>query len=105
MRWSADFYSLVSQTTFPAMLTPKFPQDAAQDADPDVHGIQYERCAGPQIMRLAQVIARTGLSRSSIYNFMGAQHGFPKTVLLGARAVGWVDHEVDAWLASRIRAR
>ncbi|WP_256737840.1 helix-turn-helix transcriptional regulator [Paraburkholderia fungorum] len=29
---------------------------------------------------------------------------FPKPVKLGASAVGWIDHEVTAWLESRIAA-
>ena len=58
----------------------------------------------PLILRVAQVKARTGLSRSSIYNFI-KDGCFPKSVLVGARAVGWLDTEVDAWLQARVAAR
>ena len=57
------------------------------------------------IVRLPQVMARTGLSRSSVYSFMNGPEGFPQAVPLGRRAVGWVDHEVDGWVSARISAR
>ena len=53
------------------------------------------------ILRLPAVKARTGLSRSTIYLCV-AEGRFPKPVSLGARAVGWIDAEVDAWLAGQI---
>lgn len=53
------------------------------------------------ILRLPRVKARVGLSRSSIYLAI-SQGTFPKPVRLGARAVGWLEHEIDAWLARRI---
>jgi prophage regulatory protein len=54
----------------------------------------------PLILRLGHVKTKTGLSRSSIYSFIKAG-AFPASVRLGARAVGWFEHEVDAWLESR----
>ena len=53
------------------------------------------------ILRLPAVKQRTGLSRSTIY-LRVAQGTFPAPVSLGARAVGWVESEVDEWLARRI---
>jgi prophage regulatory protein len=61
------------------------------------------------ILRRKQVEARTGLSRSSIYaKIRGTRQGefdptFPKPVSLGARAVGWIEAEVDAWLSAQIK--
>jgi prophage regulatory protein len=55
------------------------------------------------IMRLPQVKTRTGLSRSTIYLRI-AQGTFPKPVNLGGRAVGWIEEEVQSWLAERIAA-
>ncbi len=54
------------------------------------------------ILRLPQVSACTGLSRSSIYLRI-AQGIFPRPVSLGGtltRAVGWRQTEIDEWLAS-----
>jgi prophage regulatory protein len=53
------------------------------------------------ILRLPLVKARTGLSRSTIY-LRAAEGTFPKPVSLGARAVGWLESEIEAWLASRV---
>jgi prophage regulatory protein len=57
-----------------------------------------------RIMRLKEVIEKTGLSRSTIYNWI-SQGKFPKQIDLGARSVGWVDTEVDEWLSLRIELR
>ncbi len=54
------------------------------------------------ILRLRDVKARTGLSRSSIYAFIAAST-FPAPVKLSARSVGWIEREVDAWIELRIR--
>ena len=54
------------------------------------------------ILRLPQVKVRVGLSRSSIYAAI-AQGQFPQSVHLGARAVGWLESEVDQWLMQQIR--
>lgn len=55
------------------------------------------------ILRLPAVKARTGLSRSTIYLRIG-EGTFPAPVKLGERAVGWIQAEVDAWVAQRIEA-
>ena len=54
------------------------------------------------ILRRKQVEARTGLSRSSIYAAVKAGK-FPAPVVLGEKSVGWLQHEVDSWIASRVR--
>ena len=53
------------------------------------------------ILRLPTVKTRTGLSRSTIYLRVAAGN-FPKPISLGARAVGWIDAEVEAWLSGQI---
>ena len=55
------------------------------------------------ILRLPLVKGRTGLSRSSIYERM-AKGTFPKPISLGARAVGWLEAEVEEWLRQLIEA-
>lgn len=62
------------------------------------------------ILRRKQVEARTGLSRSTIYAKMRRNPQrpsdydptFPKTVSVGAKAVGWIEAEIDAWLTAQI---
>jgi prophage regulatory protein len=55
------------------------------------------------ILRRPQVEARTGLSRSTIYERM-KQGTFPSPISLGTKAVGWLEHEIDDWLGQRIKA-
>lgn len=55
------------------------------------------------ILRRKQVEARTGLSRSSIYAAIKVGT-FPTPVALGEKSVGWLQHEIDAWIASRVAA-
>jgi prophage regulatory protein len=56
------------------------------------------------ILRLPEVRQRTGLSRSSIYLAM-ARGDFPKPISLGAKAVGWIDAEIDDWIERRLALR
>jgi prophage regulatory protein len=57
-----------------------------------------------RILRRRDVEKRVGLSRSSIYSRV--QDGkFPRPVNLGARAVGWLESEIDNWLAEKVAAR
>ena len=56
-----------------------------------------------RIVRLPAVQARTGLGRSTIYVRL-AEGSFPRPVQLGARAVGWIEEEVDEWIRQRIVA-
>ncbi len=56
-----------------------------------------------KIEKRKQVEARTGLSRSSIYQKV-AEGTFPKPIRLSAQSVGWLSHEIDEWIEQRIRA-
>lgn len=56
-----------------------------------------------RILRLPEVMTRTGLSRSTIYLRI-SQDNFPKPVNLGARAVGWIEAEINDWLDRQIEA-
>ena len=55
-----------------------------------------------RILRLPDVKARTGLSRSSIYAYI-KDGSFPQHISLGERSVGWYESEIDGWVASRQR--
>ena len=65
--------------------------------------VEPGRDAPARILRFHQVQARTGLSRSTIYRRL-AGGSFPKPLSLGARAVGWIESEVDEWIRQRIVA-
>ena len=57
-----------------------------------------------RFVRLPEVVARTGLSRSTIYVRVAAGR-FPQPVPLGSRAVGWIEAELDEWFSARIAER
>lgn len=57
--------------------------------------------AVPKLLRLNQVLDRVGLSRSTLYALIKAGE-FPRQRQLSARSVGWVEAEVNAWIASKI---
>lgn len=62
------------------------------------------------ILRRTQVEARTGLSRSTIYSRLKPNPKrpgdfdptFPRPVQLGAKSVGWVESEIEAWLSAQV---
>jgi prophage regulatory protein len=56
----------------------------------------------PAILRRKQVELRTGLSRSTIYQYI-KDGVFPKPVPLGPRAVGWLESDVSEWIAGRVK--
>jgi prophage regulatory protein len=55
----------------------------------------------PRILRLKEVCKVTGLGRSCIYQLQ-AEKRFPRRIKIGLRAVGWLEDEVQKWLADRI---
>lgn len=55
------------------------------------------------IIRLPEALARTGISRSSVYTFIKAG-SFPKPVSLGVRAIGFLAADIDAWIETRVKA-
>ena len=57
-----------------------------------------------RILRLPEVKDRTGFSRSMIYRMM-RENRFPQAItLFGTRCVGWVESEIDTWVAEKIEA-
>ena len=57
-----------------------------------------------RFLRLAEVRARIPYSRSTIYQLI-ADGKFPKPFSLGARAVAWLESDIDSWIASRVEKR
>src|SRR5450830_735999 len=52
------------------------------------------------VLRIEEVISRTGLSRSMIYKLQATKE-FPSSIQLGERAVGWRQSEIDEWIESK----
>jgi prophage regulatory protein len=58
------------------------------------------------LLRLPEVIRRTGWNATEIYHGMKADPAeFPASVPIGKRTVGWVEQEIDNWIAARIKER
>ena len=55
-----------------------------------------------QMLRAPDVMARTGLSRVTIWRRVRAGT-FPAPVQLGENSIGWPASEITAWLANRPR--
>ena len=59
-----------------------------------------------RVIRLPETKAQTGQSRSTIYDKLNPKSPrydatFPKPIKLGARSIGWIEAEVQAWIESR----
>jgi prophage regulatory protein len=57
-----------------------------------------------KLLRLPQVIERTALRRSTVYEMMRAGT-FPKPVKLNLRSNGWIENEISEWVDTRIAER
>jgi prophage regulatory protein len=56
-----------------------------------------------RLIRFKEVSRKTGYGHSAIYEKIGKGE-FPAPISLGARAVAWVESEVDQWIDDRIAA-
>lgn len=56
-----------------------------------------------RLIRLKEVLNKTGLSRSALYDFI-KKGSFPPAISLGNRSVAWSNLEVDKWIQERIRS-
>jgi prophage regulatory protein len=59
--------------------------------------------AATRFLRLKEVLAICGKSRSSIYDAI-RKGEFPKPVKLGANSSAWINSEIDEWIQRCIRA-
>ena len=53
-----------------------------------------------RLLRIDEVMVRTGLSRTAVYALMAADL-FPRQVLVGRRSVRWRLWQVLAWIQAR----
>src|SRR5579863_4133975 len=82
------------------------PSSASLPSSPEALEAAGDQPLGGRIrlLRLAQVINMTGLGKTKIYDLQ-AEGSFPMRVQITAHSVGWVEAEVQAWLARRVAAR
>lgn len=57
-----------------------------------------------KFLRLKDVLARTGLSRSTAYELIAAGK-FVQPVRIGPRAIAFPESEIEAWAAERMAER
>ncbi|WP_259741263.1 AlpA family transcriptional regulator [Pseudomonas fluorescens] len=60
-----------------------------------------------QILRMAEVTRRVGLSKSTIYDRINPKSTryddtFPKPIKIGLSAIGWLEEHINSWIESRI---
>jgi prophage regulatory protein len=56
-----------------------------------------------KLLRLPEVKATTGLSKSTIYVRI-SEGTFPKQIPLGPRLVVWVESDIQNWIAEQVSA-
>ena len=57
-----------------------------------------------RFLSMREVLSRTSLSKTHTYRMINAGR-FPRPVPLGPHRVGFVESEVDDWMAARLRER
>jgi prophage regulatory protein len=57
-----------------------------------------------RLIREREILERTGLSRTQRWR-LEREGRFPTRVQLSDRAFGWIESEVEAWIAERVRER
>lgn len=55
----------------------------------------------PKLIRLPEVIRRTGFGKTWIYTLIRAGK-FPKQIKIGERAIAFIESEVDEWIYKAI---
>jgi prophage regulatory protein len=59
---------------------------------------------GSRVVRFREVEDRVGLSRTTIWR-LERDGKFPLRLKISARTVGWIESEIEAWIAGRVMAR
>lgn len=54
-----------------------------------------------RVIRMKQLVERTGLSRATLYTLIATDSTFPKKIMLSARSIGYLEFEVEAWIMAR----
>ncbi|ELN9402773.1 helix-turn-helix transcriptional regulator [Enterobacter hormaechei] len=62
-----------------------------------------------RILRLNTIVIKTGIARSTIYDWLNPKSprydsSFPKPRKLGKQSVGWLESEIDGWINERAQA-
>lgn len=63
--------------------------------------IQTNKEIHPKLIRLPEVMNRTGFGKTWIYKLINAGH-FPAQIKTGIRAIAFIESEVDEWIKQAI---
>ena len=61
-----------------------------------------------KILRVPALVKKLGIGRSTVYDWLDPSSDrhdptFPPRVKLGAKTVGWLESEIDAWILSKVK--
>lgn len=79
------------------------PNSSIASADAPSFAHQIDKAL--RILRMKQLIERTQLSRATLYVLIATDPTFPRKIQLTARTVGFLESDVDRWIASRADSR
>jgi len=57
-----------------------------------------------RVLRRKEVVEKTGLAHITLYK-LEKLNKFPRRIQLTPNAVGWIESEVDDWIAARPRSK
>ena len=89
---TTDHKTLLSAPTF-AKSDPTSPAVASVDPAKPI-----------RLLRIPEVLDLVGLKKATLYQLLRTGQ-FPRSVKITSRAVGWVEEEVQQWLAERRNRR
>lgn len=78
------------------------PNSIIKSADAPSFAHQIDKAL--RILRMKQLIERTQLSRATLYKLMASDPTFPRKIRLTPRTVGFLESDVNGWIASRAAA-
>ena len=63
-----------------------------------------------KVLRIKDLMSKIGMARTTIYDRINPKSprydsSFPKPIKLGLSAVGWLEHEINAWVENLITQR
>lgn len=92
--------------------TPDFTsQSIRAPANQNKHELRQDRPAPAEtartrpirLLRLPQVMQQTGLRKTTLYELQ-KEGSFPMRIQVTSNSVGWIEEEINAWIAGRVAA-
>ena len=71
--------------------------------DPPVRDPRFPNGNSVRMLRLPQVMQQTGLKKTKLYELQ-AKGIFPMRIQITSNSVGWIEEDIQRWIAGRIAA-